>query len=214
MTKSQEVSCVGRGTRGRGWGEAMVAIASGRSLGMGVRLEGRERRNAGDSDPQEVGWGEAERTMHQKEAMCTHMHRHTWVAGSQATIPIQERLQTSTFPHLCHLQQEGIHNIACRARGVQAPLVPLHLLNGEGGQGAHMAEELGLGAWEALQEPGEHLIGLRGRRAAVSMGPGPASRWRGRGMGCSGGYLEEGGRNVWGKVVGEGSHGLPGPKGS
>lgn len=57
------------------------------------------------------GWGEAERTMHQKEEIRTHMHRHTWVAGSQATIPIQ----TSTFPHLCHLQQEGIHDIACRA---------------------------------------------------------------------------------------------------
>lgn len=40
--------------------------------------------------------------------------------------------------------------------------MPLHLLNGEGGQGAHVAEELCAGAWKGPQEPRKHLIGLWG----------------------------------------------------
>lgn len=38
----------------------------------------------------------------------------------------------------------------------------LHLLDGEGGQDAQVAQELCVGARQALQEPGEHLIGLQG----------------------------------------------------
>lgn len=141
------------------------------------------------------------------------MHRHTGVAGSQATVPIQERLQTSTSPHLCHLQQEGIHNVAWRARGVQAPPVPLHLLHGEGGHDVHVAEELGLGAWEALQEPGEHLIGLWGEGQLFPWGlalhpGGGAGGW------VLWGLPGRGRQECLGKVVEEESHRLPGPKGS
>lgn len=115
MTKSQEVSCVGRGGRGGEWGEAMVAIASGRSLGMGVRLEGGEGRNARDLDTHEVGVGRG-RENNALERRDMHTHAQTHLGGRQpGHHPHSGAPPNLCLPHLCHLQQEGIHNIACRA---------------------------------------------------------------------------------------------------
>lgn len=63
-------------------------------------------------------------------------------AGQEAPNP--------NLTHLCHLQQEGVHEVACRACGAQAALVLPHLLGSEGGHGAQVAKELCVGAWEAL----------------------------------------------------------------
>lgn len=55
--------------------------------------------------------------------------------------------------------------------------MPLHLLGSEGSQGAQVSEELFVGAWQGLQEPGEHLVGLWGEGQLFSWGPG--HRWAG-----------------------------------
>lgn len=43
---------------------------------------------------------------------------------------------------------------------MQASLVFLYLLDSEGSQGAQVVLQLCVWAWQGLQQPGEHLVGL------------------------------------------------------
>lgn len=118
------------------------------------------------------------------------------------------RPPTLTFPYLCHLQQEGIHNVAWGARGVQPLLVSLYLLDGEGGQDTQVAEELCVGAGQVLQEPGEHLVGLWGEGQRFPWGL--VLHQRGGPLWGSPGHR---GQEPLGKVAGEGPHPLTWPQG-
>lgn len=188
----------------------MVAIASsGRSLGMGVRLEGGERRNARGSETHEVGVGRG-RKNNAPERRDTHTHAQTHLGGRppghypHSNLHLPPPVPSSAGRHPRH-----------RVQGLRGPDTPGAAAPAQWRRWPGCPHGRGAG-FESLEgTAGARRTSHRsvGRKAAISMGPGPAPRWRGRWMGCSGGYLEEEGRNVWG-TFGEGSHCLPGPKGS
>lgn len=143
------------------------------------------------------GWGEA-KNLPRREEPGSHLQRHVHgrerqrEAESAAQLPqggvparppvlFGSPPPTLPFPHLCHLQQESLHNIARRPGGVQVLPVLLHLLDSEGSQGAQVAEELCVGAGQELQEPGEYLVGLPGEGQLFPPGPGPGQRAGGQG---------------------------------